>query len=235
LARLVSQHPLGEAGRAYLAARRLLDPASGRPSGGLVFGEATADLPKYAGRLLVPSFSARGSVVHVTFRCMEDHDCRKNSHSKYLHWPGLEARLYGLGSLRTAGDTIHLCEGQLDAASLIAAGLPAVGIPGAQGWKAHHHRLFQGFDRVLFWADQDDKGAGMMLFENVRRSLPNVELVHVPAGHDVNSLLVAGGRDALMALLDAGDGAESYDGSNDEKGEYIDDTHYDDMGNVIPF
>lgn len=235
LEQLVSRHPLGDRGRAYLAARRLLDEASGQPSNGLVFGEVEHPAPehrRYAGRLLVPTFSARGTVVHITFRCMEDHDCRDNGHGKYDHFPGLEARLYGTASLREGGSTIHLTEGQLDAATLIAAGLPAVGIPGAQGWRPHHHRLLQGFDRVCFWADRDDKGASMVLFENVRRSLSGVELVHLPDGFDVNSYAVAHGLDALAGLVDAD---ESYDGSNTDQEGPDEQVHYDDDGNVIPF
>jgi hypothetical protein len=201
--RAVQASPLGPAGRAYLEARGLLEVATD-PASGVVFGEVSrtppASLQPYAGRLVVPSFSARGTVTHITFRCMEDHDCGDLSHGKYMHWPGVDSRLYNVAAVQTHESTIHLTEGQLDAATLVACGLPAVGIPGSQAWKPHHHRLFVGFERVCFWADQDDKGSSMGLAERIRRDLPFMEVMMVGSGLDVNSHYLKHGRDSITAL-----------------------------------
>lgn len=258
--------PLGPRAEGYLGRRGLLEVATD-PASGVRLGEVSATPParlaKYAGRLVVPSFSARGTVTHITFRCMEDHDCGELEHGKYMHWPGLDSRLYHVESVKTDEPVIHLCEGQLDAATLVACGLPAVGIPGSQAWKPHAHRLFQGFERVVFWADQDDKGASMTLFEKIRQGVPGVELMNLPAGYDVNSYFVEHGKAGILALV-----AESYDGTTevtdlDDEGELDDGddweppeldepevgedpgagvgfgpagtVRYDDDGSVIPF
>lgn len=212
LERTVREHPLGERGSAYMAKRGLLEVATD-PGSGVVFGEVTnprrPEDARYAGRLLVPTFSARGNVVHITFRCMEDHAC--DGHPKYLHYPGIDSRLYNVGAIRTAGDVIDITEGQLDAASLVACGLHAVGIPGAQAWKPHAWRLFQGFDRVRVWADTDDKGSSMELFARIRGRLRQAELVRLPDGTDVNGLLQHAGRDTLLALADGDTGSNEVD------------------------
>lgn len=212
---MLREHPLGPRGAAYLERRGLREAATD-PSSGVVFGEVqTASRPedaRYVGRLVVPSFSARGTVVHVTFRCMEDHAC--DDHPKYLHYPGIDSRLYNVGALRRAGDVVEIAEGQIDAASLTVAGLHAVGVPGAQAWKPHAWRLFQGFERVRFWADTDDKGSSLELYARIRQHLRQAELVRLPPNADVNSILVAGGVGALLALTDDGDG--SHNGSTGE-------------------
>lgn len=226
--RCLETSPLGEAGRAYLASRSLLEVATD-PASGIRFGEVSATPPaslrKYAGRLVVPSFSARGTVSHITFRCMEDHDCGALEHGKYAHWPGIDARLYNVAAVQTTESTIHLCEGQLDAATLVACGLPAVGIPGAQGWRPHARRLFGGFDRVCFWADQDDKGASMALFAKIQSHLSNVDVMMVVQGEDVNSHYVKYGREGILALIQE-------DTDEPERDEPV---HRDDSGTIIPF
>ena len=240
LERVLREHPLGDRGRDYLARRGLLEVATDPSSSGLVFGEVqTASRPedsRYLGRLVVPTFSARGTVVHVTFRCMTDHVC--DGHPKYLHYPGVDSRLYNTAALNRARDVVDIAEGQLDAATLTAVGLHAVGVPGAQAWKPHAWRLFQGFDRVRFWADQDDKGSSLELYARIRLHLRQAELVRLPAGADVNSLYVAGGRDALLRLTDGDDGSHTGSTAQADPTERDHDDpelHYDPDGNVIPF
>lgn len=242
LERVLREHPLGEGGRRYLASRGLLEVATD-PSSGVVFGEVqTASRPedsRYLGRLVVPTFSARGSIVHVTFRCTRDHVCE--DHPKYLHYPGVDSRLYNTAALGRARDVVDITEGQLDAASLTAVGLHAVGVPGSQAWKPHAWRLFQGFDRVRFWADQDDKGSSLELYARIRLHLRTAELVRLPAGADVNSLLVSGGPEALLRLTDGDDGSHTGSTAEDapplNEGESTDDPiiHYDPAGQPIPF
>lgn len=235
LERLVQDNPLGEAGSAYLASRGLLEVATD-PGSGLAFGEGREG--RYAGRLLIPTLSARGSVVHLTGRCIRPHEC--DDHPKYLHHPGVDSRLYNTAALRRADDVVEITEGQLDAASLTACGLFAVGVSGAQAWKPHAWRLFAGFDRVRFWADRDDKGSSLELFARIRVRLPHVELVDLPDGGDVNSVLVAGGPAAVLALTqsdpDSNTGIRTT-GTSDNTEENDDDPilHYDDEGNLIPF
>lgn len=241
-------YPLGEAGAAYLEARGLLEVATD-----LRFGEVSnpvrADHQQYAGRLVIPSFSARGGPVDIAFRCIQPHVCdetvlwtddKDKPHycPKYLFLPGFQKRLYHVESVQTNESVIHITEGQLDAATLVACGLPAVGVPGSQSWKPHAHRLFQGFDRVCFWADQDDKGASMELFEKIRQGVSTAEVIVVAPGEDVNSMFQKHGKAGLLALLEEkpeGEDAEPAD-DGDELGDWTPPVvHYDELGDVIPF
>jgi hypothetical protein len=220
------EYPLAPAGEAYLASRGLLEAATALRFGSVPDSPERRDHWMFRGRLVIPSFSARGTVTDLAMRCIKDHVCdqtvlwvddegKEHYCPKYLFVKGLEKRLYHVESVATNEPEIHLCEGQLDAASLVACGLPAVGVPGSQAWKPHAPRLFQGFDRVLFWADQDDKGASMTLFEKIRHGIRGLELVTLPSGYDVNSYFVEHGPAGIHALV----GAESNTGSTEDDTE----------------
>ncbi len=64
---------------------------------------------------------------------------------KYLGISGALIRLFNLRAIAEAEDLICITEGEIDAISLESVGLPAVGVPGANSWKRHHARLFNGF------------------------------------------------------------------------------------------
>jgi hypothetical protein len=254
-------YPLGPSAETYLANRGLLEVASDLRFGSVPDSPERREHYRFAGRLIIPSFSARGLVTDLAFRCIEDHRCedtvlwvdekgKDRTCSKYLFVKGLEKRLYHVESVTTTASTIHITEGQLDAATLVACGLPAVGVPGAKAWKDHCHRLFQGFDRVVFWADQDDKGQSLGLFERIRQGVSAAEVMMVADGQDVNSFYVEHGREGILALLedkpeDADDGDD--DGAELEPEEWSPPeagegqagpagvVHYDDEGRVIPF
>jgi DNA primase len=224
------QYPLGPRGAAYAAARGLADVA-----GSLKLGEVSAtpkpEHRRYAGRLVIPSFSARGTVCDVALRCMAEHDCGAEGCPKYLFMPGINKRLYGLDDVASAGTEIHITEGHPDRMSLKACGLHAVGVAGVNAWKAYHARLMAGFERVYYWQQSDDKGQSEGLGERIRASLGGVGvmMVQAPPGHDVNSWLVAEGKEAVLSLIPSDDDTEGE--STDEREQHFD----DDDGVVIPF
>ena len=199
------QYPLGEGGRAYLAARGLADVAGSLSLGEVPSAPTRAEHRRYAGRLVIPSFSARGSVCDVALRCMKDHDCGAEGCPKYLFLPGVSKRLYGLDDLAAGGSTIHIAEGHPDRMTLKACGLPAVGVAGVNAWKQYHSRMFQGYDNVYFWAQSDDKGQSEGLGERIRNSLSRVSVIMVSDGEDLNSFFVKHGRQAVLDLLDDGE------------------------------
>jgi DNA primase len=230
------RHPLGGAGRAYLRSRGLDSVAES-----LRFGEITSG--RYAGRLTIPHYSGRGTLVSVAMR-----DMTGNADAKFLYPPGFDTRLYGLDRVASAGTEIHIAEGQMDTASLVACGLPAVGVPGVNGWPRYGNRIFAGFERVYYWQQSDDKGQSEGLGERIRASLGGlgVMMVQTPPGHDVNSWLVAEGKEAVLSLIpsDEDPEPEGETGSSPQgapgtsESEWGDDAvqqHFDDDGVVIPF
>lgn len=152
----------------------------------------------FAGRLSIPYLTPAG-VMSMNFRCVQDHDCKAvEGHRKYLKPEGLESRLFNVLALQEPGDSICVCEGELDTITLAMAGFPAVGVAGANGWAKHFGRCLDDFARVLVLGDPDDAGRGLnkKLINDVR-AIP----VRMPRGDDVNSLYLKGGADALRKLI----------------------------------
>jgi len=83
--------------------------------------------------------------------------------------------------------------------------LPSVGVPGVKAWRPHFNRLFGGYRRVLVLADNDDKkdgsNPGMELAEKVLQEVEHAELIPLPLGSDVNSIVLDEGLDGLRRRL----------------------------------
>lgn len=150
------------------------------------------------GFLAIPYLDAEGRPLTLRFRCLQDHECRQFGHGKYMSIPEDPPRVYNVGAIHRAGDEIHVCEGELDALTLNMIGLPAIAIPGAQGWRGHHRRMLAGFSRVWVWGDPDDAGAAFT--QKVTRSLPRAKGVRLD-GDDVNKTYIKGGAAALLSLI----------------------------------
>ena len=190
--------PLGPAGSDYLAARGLAEVATD-----LRFGEVSARDDRYRGRLVIPSLGPGGAVQDVAFRCIAEHDCSAEDCAKYLFLPGVPKRTYNTRALVDSPGEIHITEGQIDAATLVACGLPAVGIPGANNFPPHRGRIFSGFPRVVVWPDGDE--AGSRFTERVLELVPRADVAIIPDGYDVNSYYTERGRDALLRLMEDDD------------------------------
>jgi DNA primase len=150
------------------------------------------------GRLTIPAIGPQG-VYSLRSRCILDHD---HEHcQKYLGFEGVPVRLFNLRALQEAGDEIHITEGEVDAITLELCSLHAVGVPGVNSWKRHHHRLFAGFQRVFVWEDGDE--AGRSFVRKVAADLQSAAVVSMDSpGSDANSAFVAGGPERILALLE---------------------------------
>lgn len=150
-------------------------------------------------RLSIP-YATRSGVVDLRYRCIRDHDCGEVGCPKYLGRPGATLRLYGVDDLVSAGDTIAVTEGELDRLILRQLGHPAVGLPGAESWKRHWHRLFEDFQRVVVFGDGD--AAGVRFIRKFLDQFPqSTEAVQLPEGEDVNSMYLLEGGEYFDRLL----------------------------------
>lgn len=150
-------------------------------------------------RLSIP-YITRSGVVDLRFRCIRDHECGEVGCSKYLGRPGATLRIYGVDDLVSAGDTIAVTEGELDRLILRQLGYPAVGLPGAESWKRHWHRLLEDFSRVVVFGDGDP--AGVRFIRKLMDQFPqSVEGVQLPDGEDVNSMYLMEGPDWFERVL----------------------------------
>ncbi len=151
----------------------------------------------HRGRLALPYITPAG-VVNFRFRCLKQHSCKEEGCPKYVGLEGFETNLYNVLDLGKPGETICVTEGELDCITLSMCGIPAVAVPGATNWKKHFARCLDDFSRVLVLGDGDDAGKGLnKKLINDARAIP----VRLPKGHDVNSLYLDGGPDALRNLI----------------------------------
>lgn len=150
-----------------------------------------------AGRLAIPYMTPAGP-VNMTFRCMRSHDCKELGHQKYMTWEGLGANLYNVVALEEANASIAIAEGEIDALSSSLAGIPCVGISGAEKWKDHWKNVFEDFSKIYVWQEGDE--AGKRFAKKVSMELGAIR-VQLPNGEDVNSLWVSERAEGLRARI----------------------------------
>jgi len=157
---------------------------------------------RFRGWLAIPYLDRHGKPLTVRFRCLENHNHRDQYHGKYMSITDDPARVFNVGAIHRATDTIHVTEGELDALVLNQLDLPAVAIPGASGFQGHHRRMLAGFNRVWCWGDPDDAGADFV--NKVTRMLRSAKAVRLRDG-DVTENYLAGGADAIYSLIEQDD------------------------------
>lgn len=182
----------------YLAGRGI-DPATAARFRLGVVTSPHAGHEKFRGFLAIPYLGHDGRVLSLRFRCMEQHEHRDHFHGKYMSVAGEPIRIYNVGAVHQAYDAIAIAEGELDAVILNMVGIPAVGIPGAVNWRPHYRKVFAGFNKVWVFGDPDE--AGGELVNKITRSLRQARPVKLTAG-DVTDTYVAGGAEALLALIE---------------------------------
>lgn len=164
-------------------------------------GFVSDDIPGYerfAGMMSLPYCTPSG-VVSVKFRRLEGEGPKYDSPS------GQHARLYGVASFQSKGDTIAICEGELD--SIVCStvvGVPAVGSPGTT-WLDHWPRCFADFERVLIVADNDEKedgsNPGLKHAKSVQKSMPNSQIITPPKGLDLNDWVLRDGAEVVRKAM----------------------------------
>ena len=137
------------------------------------------------------------SVVSIRFRCIESHE--HTGHGKYNTVAGDGVWLYNTNALLRDVPVVAITEGEIDAITASVCGTPAVGVPGANQWQPYMRELFLGYETVFILADGDD--AGSKFANAVAKTLPNSRVIPMPAGHDVNSLVVERGKRALLERM----------------------------------
>jgi DNA primase len=153
---------------------------------------------KFYGFLSIPYIGHDGRILTLRFRCLQDHNCREYGHGKYMSMADDPARMFNVRAVTQADTEIHVTEGEFDAITLNAIGLPAVAIPGAQGWQRRHKHVLEGFQRIYVWGDPDDAGAKFT--NSITRALPRAKGIRMP-GDDVNGIYKQGGAEAIRALI----------------------------------
>lgn len=168
---------------------------------GVVSPDSPAQWRKYVGRLVIPYLDKMG-VYAFNFRCLAHDDCKKFDCKKYLNPSGQEKSLFHVTAVDDeVSEVMHICEGEMDAMALAPhVGYLTVGIPGADTWLEHWHTHFMGFSRVFVWQHGDT--AGEKLSKRIREVVKVAEIIELPSGEDVNSLMLSWGAEKVLALVD---------------------------------
>jgi hypothetical protein len=183
----------------YLSNRGITEDTAVTARLGVVDDEIHGDPDAAFQRLSIP-YSTRSGVVDLRFRCIRGHDCSAVGCAKYLGRPGSNLRIYGVEDLVSAGDTIAVTEGELDRLILRQLGYSAVGLPGAESWKRHWHRLFEDFERIVVFGDGDS--AGRRFIKKFMDEFPqSTEGVQLPDEEDVNSMFLLEGAEYFDRLF----------------------------------
>lgn len=133
------------------------------------------------------------AVVSIRFRRLDE------GKPKYMTLAGDRPRLFNTMALLKDTANIAITEGEIDAITASICGVQAVGVPGSQNWQPWFREPFLGYRNVYILADGDD--AGMSFATQVASSLPNAKIIPMPSGEDVNSLVTAKGKDALLERI----------------------------------
>lgn len=180
----------GSPGEEYLAERGLARaPGIERFALGYVDDPLEGHEP-YRGWLAIP-YLRPGACASIRFRCLQDHE--HEGHGKYMTPAGDQPWLYNTEALR--GDRVGICEGELDAVTLTACGLPTVGVPGVEAWQESWTRLFEGFAEVLIVSDGDVPGRKFS--RRIAQGIETARIVELGEGQDANQYMNDYGVKAL--------------------------------------
>jgi DNA primase len=139
----------------------------------------------YKGKLVIP-YTTPSGVVDLRFRSIQGED------PKYIGLPGAKTTMFNAQAVLNADSYICVTEGEIDCITVVTkARHPAVGIPGANNWKPYYTKILDDFDTVIVLADGDTPG--LEFGKKISRELGNVNIVQMPEGHDVNSIVIQEG------------------------------------------
>ena len=144
---------------------------------------------RFRGSISIPYLQPAG-ITWMKFRRLE-------GQPKYDAVSGISSRIYNTTILRTARKLV-ITEGEIDTISCLQAGLQAVGVPGANGWKKEWGRIFRNRD-VTVLCDGDE--AGRKLGDTLTNALWDARIVECPQGEDPNSLLLTKGPEFLRRMV----------------------------------
>ena len=143
----------------------------------------------YTGRLAIPYITPSG-VVDIRFRGMRNED------PKYMGLIGAKTTMFNTQACFVADKYICVTEGEFDCIMMSVKTIhPTIGIPGANNWKPHYAKILDDFDIVIVLADGDS--AGLEFGKKISRELGNVNIISMPEGEDVNSMMIKQGSEWL--------------------------------------
>lgn len=144
----------------YLTDHGIDGATAGKYQLGLCSNPAPGD-ERFKGMLAIP-YQTRAGIVAIKYRCTAEHDCRDFGHGRYSQYLGQTSRLFNSRAFFTAGNTIGISEGEIDAiAATERVGIPTLGMSGVTQWQAMSRVwkiALRDYDTVVYFADGDKAG-----------------------------------------------------------------------------
>jgi hypothetical protein len=139
----------------------------------------------------MPYYGEDGTEAGVRFRVALAGD------NKFKWRSGTKPMLYGLARLDRAAGYVILCEGESDAQTFWYHNVSALGVPGANNWRAEWAKLVEGLT-VYVWREPD--AGGETFVNDIGKALPDCRIITPPAGRkDISDCQLAG--DDVRALV----------------------------------
>jgi len=184
----------------YLEARGITQAIAAKYLLGSVV-EPSAGHEHSVGRLSIPYLTPTG-VVGMKFRTIDD------GTPKYLYPTGQKVGLFNVNDLHVYSDTIAICEGEIDTIVLAGiVGIPSVGVAGVSQWKPWFPKLFEGYSKVLIFADndvkEDGRNPGQELAKRIKEDLDKATVVMLPDNQDVNEVFLTHGVEWFRDRINA--------------------------------
>jgi DNA primase len=127
-------------------------------------GETYLSFKWWQPTILIPFFNIDGDIISIQGRNLDS-----SSKYRYINLQGVETCIYNLQIINelSKGQEIIICEGVTDCISALSMGKPAIGIPGATGFKKEYVEYLKNYKLIVI-PDNDKAG---QLFERKIRSL----------------------------------------------------------------
>jgi len=147
---------------------------------------------EFRNRLAIP-YDTPSGVVDIRFRSVVD-----DGTPKYLSRPGSQQLIYNVKAFEIDSTMIAVCEGELDTMCASTV-IPAVGLPGAKGWKRFYWRAFQDYSKVFVLCDGD--AAGKELGKEIAAAVDTAVVITMPDSMDVNDVYLSEGSEGLCKRM----------------------------------
>jgi len=132
-------------------------------------------ITEVTGGIEIPYYNENKEIIAIKKRV------KYKGGGKYFFVTGSNT-LYGLDKLSEYdGSVLYLTEGETDALTLMQAGLPVLGIPGAKAWRQEWISKISFFEKIILVPDPDT--AGKNLVDTLRSSIENLYIIKIPTSY----------------------------------------------------
>lgn len=155
-----------------------------------------ADSGRYSNCISIPYLNPYGGGV----RMLRYRFLNPEATHKYESTKGSSIHLYNVENV--TANKVWICEGEFDSLILSQLGLPAVAVPGSNGFKQDWKYLFVNADTVslVFDGDQAGKNGSHKIASTLGSVVEDLRVIDLPEGLDITDYYLLN-KDSLIELV----------------------------------